>query len=180
MDIGEHGLEAIADYASVPISFWVRERYRVRGLELLGPEPVVPWFKDYDACPEDRPASLVERFDPSRWGFLGAWDSGRRVGGAILVFDTPEVDLLEGRDDLVHVFDFRVCPSRRSQGVGRALWSATEAWSATHGATELRVETQDVNVPACRFYRAMGCRLLRTDAHAYGNDEVQLIWGKRL
>ena len=47
---------------------------------------------------------------------------------------------------------------------------------------EVRVETQDVNVPACRFYHAHGFRLERVVLGAYPNlpNEVQLLWRKPL
>jgi hypothetical protein len=37
-------------------------------------------------------------------------------------------------------------------------------------------------MPACRFYRGIGCTLAAVDGFAYGDlpDEVQLIWLKRL
>lgn len=46
----------------------------------------------------------------------------------------------------------------------------------------MKVETQNTNVPACRFYRRMGCTLGAIDRLAYGHqpDEVQLMWFKEL
>jgi len=50
------------------------------------------------------------------------------------------------------------------------------------GARRLRVETQDVNVPACRLYHAQGFRLERATPGAYAElpNEVQLLWHKPL
>ena len=75
-----------------------------------------------------------------------------------------------------------MAPEYRSAGVGRTLWRAAEDWARRRGLVEMRVETQDINVPACRFYQAMGCSLIALDADAYGADipEVQLIWGKSI
>ncbi len=46
----------------------------------------------------------------------------------------------------------------------------------------LKIETQNVNVRACRFYAAMGCTLVAFDERAYRNhpQEAQLIWFKNL
>jgi hypothetical protein len=46
----------------------------------------------------------------------------------------------------------------------------------------LEVETQNVNVPACRFYARMGCTLGAINCFAYADapDEVQLRWYKPL
>ena len=48
-----------------------------------------------------------------------------------------------------------------------------------HGAEG---ETQNTNVPACRFYAAAGLVLSEANAGAYRAfpDEVQLIWRKRI
>jgi hypothetical protein len=45
----------------------------------------------------------------------------------------------------------------------------------------MKVETQNVNVPACRFYAAMGCTLGAVNLHAYAGHpkvghEVMLLW----
>jgi len=46
----------------------------------------------------------------------------------------------------------------------------------------MKVETQNINVPACSFYRRMGCTLGSIDRFAYAElpDEAQLIWLKEL
>ena len=57
-----------------------------------------------------------------------------------------------------------------------------EAWARACGATWLKVETQNVNVPACRFYARQGCVLGAVDRFAYPAlpDEVRLLWCKHL
>ena len=44
------------------------------------------------------------------------------------------------------------------------------------------METQNTNVPACHFYRRVGCTLDAIDRFAYPKlpDEVQLMWSKEL
>jgi len=44
------------------------------------------------------------------------------------------------------------------------------------------VETQNINVPACRFYVRMGCALLAINCMAYPElpGEAQLLWCKDL
>ncbi len=56
---------------------------------------------------------------------------------------------------------------------------ATE-FALQHGYHRMHVETQNVNVPACRFYRAMGFELFVVNARAYDDlpHEAMLIWGK--
>lgn len=65
----------------------------------------------------------------------------------------------------------------RGHGVGAALFSAAEKWALARGAAWLKVETQSVNVPACRFYARQGCVLGAVHRFAYPAlpDEMQLL-----
>lgn len=172
---------SLEEYAQVPIAFWARSRLDLRTLlhGELYEISVEPWLKDYDAI--ERPTDWAARFDMSQWALLTAWDGERRVGGAVLAFDTPGVDMLEGRRDLMVLWDIRVAPGYRSRGVGRALFEAAAGLARDRGCTELKVETQDINVPACRFYARQGCVVSEVDPGAYmGLDEAQVIWRRSL
>lgn len=139
--------------------------------------------KKYDDLAEQRPASWPERFDLSCWTFFTAMDDdASRVGGAAVILRCPEVELLEGRDDLALLWDLRVAPERRRRGVGRALVDAVERWARGAGAHELKVETQDLNAGACRFYERLGFRLSAVNPRAYVEfpDETQMIYTKTL
>ena len=189
VEISGQPASTLVDYASVPIAFEVRERLAVRarnngigGLELV-PELVdPPYVKDYDAGSTNRPAAWAQRFDISRWGIFAAHAGAERVGGAVVVWNTPGVDMLEGRADLAVLWDLRVAPSHRGRGIGTELFRAAETWATARGAQWIKVETQNVNVPACRFYLGQGCVLGAIHRFAYPAlpDEVQLLWYKRL
>jgi GNAT superfamily N-acetyltransferase len=73
-------------------------------------------------------------------------------------------------------------PDARGLGVGTALFRTAKAWAAQHGCGQLKVETQNINVPACRFYEQQGCtlRTARRGAYEAFPDEVQLLWYKSL
>ena len=88
--------------------------------------------------------------------------------------------MLEGRDDLAVLWDIRVAPPFRRTGVGRHLFDAVETWARPQGCRELKIETQDVNVAACRFYAAMGCelRVVRPGAYPEHPEETQMLWYK--
>lgn len=180
--IRETGIDSLPLYGSISIAMEVHERFEVdSGRCALGPVVPVqtPYLKDYDALGEP-PESLPGRWDMAWWGIFLAYHGDSPVGGAIIAMRTPGLDMLEGRDDLAIIWDLRVAPEWRGKGVGSALWRAAEAWSAERGAVEIRVETQDINVPACRFYQAMGCRLLSADPHGYPPEmnEVKLVSAK--
>lgn len=95
---------------------------------------------------------------------------------------TSPLEMLEGRDDLALLWDMRVAPGARHLGIGSALLAAGEAWARERGARELKVETHDTNVPACRFYASRGftLRAVLRDAYPELRDEVQLLWYKAL
>ena len=178
----------LESYARVPISFEVREivgviagasgaaRYR------LETRPVRPaWLKEYDAL-DGGPRAWPERFDIAAWTFFAARVDGDRVGGAAVVYQAPDVDMLRGRDDTAVLWDIRVAPAVRGRGVGTALLEAAERWAAANGARWLEVETQNINAPACRFYARNGFELVSVDPNAYPElpNEMQLLWRKPL
>jgi GNAT superfamily N-acetyltransferase len=185
IDVTEEPLPDLAEYARVPIAFEVRAVLDVAadgggGFVLSERAIHPPYVKDYDAL--ERPESWAERFDLARWGWFAARRDGRRVGGAAVAFDAPDVHLLEGRRDLAVLWDIRVAPDARGHGIGAALFRAAQAWAAARGCRRLKVETQNVNVPACRFYARMGCRLGAVHPAAYPGlpDETQLLWYRDL
>ena len=184
----EDTTDALAEYEKVPIAFVVESRFRVElsgkglgGISLVE-EAVEPYVKDYDADENYRPASWARRFDISEWGIFSAFDGDARIGGAAVARNTPEVNMLENAKDLACLWDLRVRPEYRSKGVGRALFERAIEWSKARGCRRLMVETQNINVPACRFYARQGCELGAIHRFAYPEilSETQLLWYKNV
>lgn len=180
---------AIPELDAIPSVFDVRSVFEVEldpegpgGVRLRERPLAEPYVKDYDADAGEGPSGWPERFDVSGWGVLSARVGARRVGSAVVAWRTPGLDMAEGRADLAVLWDLRVDPAHRRRGLASALFRATERWVADRGGRWLKVETQNVNVPACRLYARMGCELGRVHRHAYPTlpDEVQLFWYKRL
>jgi GNAT superfamily N-acetyltransferase len=176
----------LVEYATVPIAFEVTSVLSAqngsdRAFVLTEHRIDPPYVKDYDAI-TDRPADWAARFDTSQWALFVARAEGRNLGGATVAFGTPGLDMLEDRTDLAVLWDIRVAPPSRGHGVGRALFEAAEAWALARGCRELKVETQNINVQACRFYAALGCQLrtVRDDAYSQCPGEAQLLWYKTL
>lgn len=181
--------DCLEQYARVPIAFWVNSRLVVQPVQnglgglLLHEEPVTPaYLKDYDAIAGECPIHWRDHFDLSHWTVLSAFAADRQVGGAVIAWNTPSVDMLEGRGDLAVLWDVRVHPEYRGHGVGHRLFTAATDWARTRGCRTLKIETQNINVPACRFYARQGCELrtIRSDAYADLPEEVQLLWYKSL
>jgi GNAT superfamily N-acetyltransferase len=176
---------ALREYARIPIAFEVEAILDVAADHngfTLSERPVErAYVKDYDAI-ADRPAQWPGRFDVSRWGLMIARIEGRCIGGAAVAYDTPGLDMLEGRSDLAVLWDIRVLPGNRRRGVGAALFGAAEAWASARNCRQLKVETQNVNVAACSFYARRGCVLRAAHHGVYPEcpDEVQLLWYKDL
>lgn len=173
-------VEDLASYASIPSRFETWQVLDVAGtapgLTLRERSLQAAFSKDYDKLEDPRQWPL--EFDTGNWALIRAHLATRLVGGAIAAFDTPGVDMLEGRRDLVVLWDIRVSPDVQGRGIGASLWRAVQDWGRQRGARELRVETQNVNVGACRFYQAMGCTLVSAQAGAYAAlpQEVKLLW----
>ncbi len=185
VEVSEEPLAALESYGRISIAFEVRTVLEVAGQGAGGfvlTERVVeePYVKDYDAIEGEEPARWAGRFDVSNWGLFAARAEGRRVGGALVAFDSDGLDMLEGRRDLAVLWDIRVAPEARGLGVGSALFRAAETWAAARGCRQLKVETQNINVPACRFYGRRGCVLSAANARLYHGlpGEIQLLWYK--
>jgi GNAT superfamily N-acetyltransferase len=171
----------LAEYSTVPISFEGSSAAVVSAdLSSFHEVPVEPFAKDYDAL--ENPTNWALRFDMSRWLVAVACSGDQFVGGCIVAWDTSGVDMLEGRSDLAVLWDIRVDPDWRGKGVGRLLFDFASSWAILRGCTELKIETQDINLGACRFYRSMGCHVSEVVPDAYDDcpGEAQIIWRKSL
>jgi GNAT superfamily N-acetyltransferase len=179
----------LPEYARIPSAFESTQVFDVTpagagaaAFELSARCTSAPFRKDYDQVSGEGPAFWPQQFDVSNWGFFLARMAGELVGAAAIACNTPGVDMLEGRSDLAFLWDIRVAPEAQRTGVGSQLFRAAEAWARERGCTELMIETQNNNVPACRFYSSKGCTLKAAIPSAYPKfpDEIQLLWHKPL
>jgi GNAT superfamily N-acetyltransferase len=168
-------------YARLPIAFEVASVFDV-GEEttdtvLLRQRFIQqPYLKDYDSIEGASPASWPSLFGEFEWQMFAAKVNNELVGGA-LAFVHPR----DGERMMV-LHDLRVSFDARRKGVGRALFRTAESWGRAKGCTALEVETQNINVPACKFYDSQGCKLREINRAAYAElpHEIQLLWRKRL
>lgn len=184
VDVREEPIGGLPQHAVIPTTFIVERVLDIHeghsGFALVERSLDVSYVKDYDA--HEAPLQWANVFDVSKWGLLTAYVDGARVGGAVVAFDTPGVDLLDDRNDLALLWDIRVRPEYRRLGVGTALFRAAEQWARVRGCRDLKVETQNINVAACRFYERHGCTLHQVHRTAYPqlDGEIQLLWFKHL
>jgi GNAT superfamily N-acetyltransferase len=119
----------------------------------------IPYTKNYGALDGEGPSQWPTRFDLSHWGVFAPKRTGQRVGGAAVAFRKHALAMLEKCQDLAVLWDIRVAPEARRQGVGSRLIGAVEAWARRRDCGQLKVETQNINLPACRFYARHGFML---------------------
>jgi GNAT superfamily N-acetyltransferase len=188
-EIREVGPECLYVYARIPISFTVKSVLQIKAWEnglggfKLVEEKVKPYEKDYDSLELEGagPLAWEKQFDLRAWGFLMAFDRKRLVGGATIAVQTPGVHMLEGRSDLAVLWDLRVHPKRRRRGIGELLFNQSLEWARGRGCKVLKIETQNINVGACRFYARMSCELGAIHRRAYHGSpelarEAMLLW----
>jgi len=179
LEIREESQVRFAAHGETPIGFWVRSKVDLAALTAgrIAEIPCEPFFKDYDVFEDDRPANLPTRFDVHDWVLLAAYLKGRRIGGVILA-QGASYPSNEGREDLATIVDIRVHPDARGKGVGSSLIRKVLDWAARNQVREIRMETQDVNVAACRFYQAVGATTYEITEGAYLPElrEARIIW----
>ncbi len=106
----------------------------------------------------------------SHWAFFLARADGELAGAAAIASRTPEVHMLRGRDDLAVLWDLRVHANNQRAAAGTALFRAAVDWSRAQGLTQLKIETQNTNAPACHFYAKMGAQLRGIQHHTYTGE----------
>ena len=83
--------------------------------------------------------------------------------------------------DTAVIWNLLIDRAYRRHGLGRGLVGRALAWAREQGLRGLVLESQTNNMPACRFYQAMGFKLCGLDDHFYSDDdigvrEVAIFW----
>ena len=181
--VEEASKSVLDEYSKVSIEFRVESEYKFKwhnnglgGVELFE-ESVSPYWKNYDS-EDDNPSFLSDKFDLKNWCVVSAFDGEIRIGGAIIAYDTTGINLLEGRDDLAVIWDIRIDKSHRGMGIGSKIFGRCIEWVEDKKCTRVKIETQNNNVGACRFYVSQNAKLSNFNRYCYNDhpEEVQLIW----
>ncbi len=178
--------DCLAEYARIPMLVRVDRILKLKtpgnglgGMQLVEEEAPRAYLKDLGIY--DKPEELPRRFDLSNWAFFMAFDAGTPVGGATVAARTSGVDMLEGREDLCVLWDLRVSGAYQRRGLGSRLFDLAAEWGRAQGFHEMKIESQNTNVPAAHFYAGKGAVLGAMNARAYQKEpelgeEIQLIW----
>ena len=177
--------ETLVTYCTIPVHFEVDSLLEAEvlnvgfgGMTFREKKVGRPYMKYYGE--KEEPLTWLN-FDTSNWEIFFIQQGEIPIGGLTVACKTPELRILNGRNDLADIWDIRVHPDYRHQGIGTKLFQKAIEWSRDEGYRQLCVETQNVNVRACRFYIKQGCKLGAVNRYAYRDfpalaDEIQLIW----
>lgn len=143
--------------------------------------PVNAYVKDFCTGEDESVSRWEKNFDLSNWAFFMAFDGDKPVGAATVASRTEGVNMLSGRNDLAVLWDLRVEEAYKGKGIGQKLFDLACDWARDNQLIQMKIECQNNNVPAVKFYHKQGAKLGTIDEYAYYNDpdfrsEIQLIW----
>jgi GNAT superfamily N-acetyltransferase len=173
------------EYEKVPMLVNVRSKLQPekidRGLGgiLMREVAVEPYIRDLGQY--ELPTAFSKKFDISPWAFFAAYNRESLIAAATVACKTKEIIMLDGRDDLCLLWDIRVDDRYKRLGVGSKLFEMALDWSKVQGFRQMKIECQNINVPAVRFYHKNGAVLCTLDEYFYyddpeSRDEVALMW----
>jgi len=91
-----------------------------------------------------------------------------------------QVRIRKNWNGYAYIEDIAVSKSHRKKGVGRMLIQKTVEWAKTKKLYGIMLETQDVNLLACRFYDKLGFKIGAVDTMLYSNfdnaHEKAVFW----
>lgn len=180
--------DQLGEYAKIPISFEVNSILEVsfqsngiNGIDIRETKIKSPYLKNYDDY--ETPDEWAKKWDTKNWGFLLAKNSKSEIiAGITIALKTKGLNMLEGRNDLAVIWDIRVKPEYRNHGVGTLLFQQAIDFSRREKCKTLKIETQNNNVNACRFYASQNCYLGGIHANAYEEfpSEIQFLFYKNI
>lgn len=91
-----------------------------------------------------------------------------------------QIKIIPWWNKFAYVEELIVDTEYRGKGIGQALMHRAIEWTKQQGFPGLTLETQDNNVPACKFYEKCGFVLGGFDLFAFRNlanaSEIALYW----
>ena len=169
-------------YDSIEMKVTVQEIYEVRIEDLSGisfhKTAVEPYVKDFTHW--EQYSRWKTEFDISDWHFYIAFDEDRPIGAATLCHNTPQIHMLDGREDLGVLWDIRVDSMYKHHGIGQCLFDMVKEKAKILGLKQLKIECQNNNIPSVDFYFKQGAHLGAINKYAYYggkniSEEIQLL-----
>jgi len=171
IEIREVKYDQLGDYEQIQMIVEITSLYQLvlldNGLKGITFNEVPVSHRINDPSTGEGPKEWAQMFNLENWGFFIAYDKNLPVGAIALAYKTEGCKMLAYRDDLVVVWDIRILPEYKKLGIGSRLFSLTEDWAKSRGCKLLKVETQNNNVNACKFYAKQGFTLGEISKYAY-------------
>lgn len=175
----------LMDYAEIDPSFEIRSYLKadpidggIRGI-FLEEKSIEPYVKNYDMIEGNNPMDWEGIIDLNKAILLFASNEGENIGGAILLFNWDEME-----EDTATLWDIRIDSKYRRNGIGKELLERSMNKAKDKFCKLFFIETQNTNVPACKFYAANGFKVSRIDLLGYSEPEVRhevkLVWYKEI
>ena len=176
----------LKEYSKIPITFKIDRKFEVKlinkgigGILLKETKLKKTYIKDYDKL--YNPLSWLKDFDIKKWKLILAYKDKKPVGGAILVHKDKRLWHLERRDDLAFLWDIRVHPNYRGKKIGEKIFKEVINLAKKKRCKQLKIETKNTNVSACKFYVKQNCELGEIHRYKYIQNpkvkkDVMLTW----
>lgn len=122
------------------------------------------------------PERFVKRYSPVDDATAQRYAAMAQTGHSFAAYDDGQCVALaigEAQDwnGSLMIWEFHVAPSHHGQGLGRRLMEGVAEHARSQQLRVLVCETQSTNVPAIRFYRALGFVLDGIDLSLYTNQD---------
>ena len=169
------------DYAKIPSCYRTDKKFELKKID-NGLGGISISLVDCDEYLKDFGCDvsfLKKTFDLSNWKFFVACnEEGTMIGGCTVATKTSNCTMLEKRDDLALLWDLRVAEEYKHQGIGQKLFNMAKDYAIKEGFKQFKVECQNTNPAAVKFYHKQGMILGVINEHAYKDfpNEVQLLW----
>lgn len=172
-------LNDLDEYGSIPFKYDTNIVLKLKKIDNgLGGILLFPQNVHYEKDFGNSVNRWKEMFDLTNWKLFGAYDKEKLIAGCVIATKTNDVQMLENRDDLAVLWDLRVAEGYKHQGIGHKLFDMAKEFAIDNNFNQLKVECQNTNYSAVRFYHKQGMVLSTINEYAYKDcpNEIQLIW----
>jgi ribosomal protein S18 acetylase RimI-like enzyme len=118
-----------------------------------------------------------KRFDPPDEEMVARYREAVASGFSFAAYEGEQAVAIALADvqhwnNTLWVWEFHVAPAHQGRGIGRRLMDALAEKGTAAGLRTIVCETQSANVPAIRFYRAVGFQVEGIDLSYYTNEDM--------
>lgn len=176
MKITQIEISKLDQYNKIPMLKIFDCTYVYHSLDDYTIQPCV--LSTIDMSKEESMEEWMMLFDPNHCGVFVIEESGKWIGGCVVVTHSPKIHMLRGDYQNAVLWDIRVDLAYQKLGIGKQLFEHAIHFAQQKGCTRLLIETQNNNPTAIQFYQKQGATLLEVNKNHYDQypEEDQLIF----